>query len=147
VNCILVVCEGNICRSPIAAGLLRAEFPTKLVRSAGLTALVGSPADSCAIRLMHEEGIDITEHRAVQITRALCLSSDIVLVMDNEQRRRIEALYPSARGRVFRVGEYTKQDIPDPYRLSEWAFRSALTLLREAVREWATRIRTIETSQ
>jgi len=137
---ILVVCEGNICRSPMAQGLLAAALPQVQVRSAGLGALVGMPADETAIRLMQARGVDISAHRAIQITRAMCVEADVVLVMDAGQRKRLEALYPQACGRVFRVGEYTQSDIPDPYRQSEAAFRDALSLIDEGLREWLHRI-------
>lgn len=137
---ILVVCEGNICRSPMAQGLLAHALPGMQVRSAGLGALVGMPADETAVKLMRERGIDITAHRATQINRAMCLESDIVLVMDPEQRARVEGLYPQARGRVFRLGEYTQRDIPDPYRQREQAFRNALALIDEGAQEWLRRI-------
>jgi protein-tyrosine phosphatase len=137
---ILVVCEGNICRSPMAQGLLADALPQAQVRSAGLGALVGMPADETAVRLMREHDIDITGHRAVQITRQMCTQADIVLAMDPEQRKRLEAMYPQACGRIFRLGEYTKRDIPDPYRQSELAFREALSLIDEGVREWLQRI-------
>lgn len=137
---ILVVCEGNICRSPMAQALLAAALPQADVRSAGLGAMVGMPADEVAIALMRERGIDIGAHRAVQITRQACTESDVVFVMDADQRRRVETLYPHAHGRVFRLGEYAKRDIPDPYRQTEAAFRHALSLIDEGVREWVHRI-------
>jgi protein-tyrosine phosphatase len=140
VKTILVVCEGNICRSPMAQGLMAAALPDANVRSAGLGALIGSPADETALRLMQARGIDISAHRAQQITRVMCLESDVVLVMDAEQRERLEQVYPQARGRVFRVGEHTKRDIPDPYRQPEKAFSDALSLIDEGVREWLHRI-------
>jgi protein-tyrosine phosphatase len=139
-NSILVVCEGNICRSPMAQGLLAAALPKMQVRSAGLGALVGMPADDTAIQLMQSRSIDISDHRAVQINRQMCLGSDVVLVMDLDQRKRIEELYPQVCGRVFRLGEHAKRDIPDPYRQSELAFREALSLIDEGVREWLHRI-------
>lgn len=137
---ILAVCEGNVCRSPMAQGLLTMALPGMRVQSAGLGALVGMPADITAVQLLRERGIDISAHRAIQINRALCLESDIVLVMDREQRARVESLYPQARGRVFCVGEYTKRDIPDPYRKGERAFREALSLIHEGAQDWLRRI-------
>ncbi len=92
---ILVVCEGNICRSPMAQGLLAAALPQVQVHSAGLGALIGSPADETAVRLMQARGIDISAHRATQITRQMCVQADMVLVMDADQRKRLEALYPA----------------------------------------------------
>lgn len=139
-NTILVVCEGNICRSPMAQGLLGARLPAWRVRSAGLNALVGAPADEIAIALMRERGIDIGAHRATQITRRMCLESEMVLVMDRGQRQRLEDLYPEACGRVFRLGEVPDKDVPDPYRQPENAFRQSLTIIDEAVARWVQRI-------
>ena len=140
---ILVVCEGNICRSPMAQGLLAAALPHISVTSAGLGALSGMPADDTAVRLMRERRIDITAHRAVQINREMCLHADMVLVMDAAQRRRVEALYPLACGRVFRLGDHSKSDVPDPYRQPEKAFRDALVLIDEGVRQWLHRIKKV----
>lgn len=140
-NRILVVCEGNICRSPMAQGLIAAALPQAQVRSAGLGALIGSPADPEAVRLMQARGIDITAHRATQVTRPMCLEADIVLVMDADQRRRLEAMYPQVRGRAMTLGHHTDTDIPDPYRQGEAAFRDALTLIDQGVADWLQRIR------
>ena len=72
---ILFVCTANICRSPMAQGLLEHALPQAQVRSAGLGALVGMPADAAAVRLMQERGIDISAHRATQISRAACIAT------------------------------------------------------------------------
>lgn len=140
---ILVVCEGNICRSPMAQGLLTAALPKLQVHSAGFGALVGMPADARAVRVMQSRGVDISAHRASQINRQMCVHADMVLVMETHQRKRLEELYPQVCGRVFRVGEYTKRDIPDPYRQPEKAFRDALSLIDEGLREWLHRIHRI----
>lgn len=140
---ILVVCEGNICRSPMAEGVLAAALPQWSVRSAGLNAFSGMPADETAVRLMRTRGIDIAPHRALQITRTLCAQAELVLVMTADQRKRLEETYPFACGRVFRLGEYSKRDVPDPYRQPELAFSESLRLIDEGVREWLLRIQKI----
>jgi protein-tyrosine phosphatase len=61
IDTILIVCEGNICRSPMAGGLLAHELPRARITSAGLGALVGRKADPIAIELMAERGIDISD--------------------------------------------------------------------------------------
>lgn len=137
---ILIVCEGNICRSPMAEGLLASALPDVRLHSAGLSALVGQPADETAIDLLARRGIDIGAHRARQINRQICLESDVVLVMEKEQRRRLEKTYPETCGRVFRLGEFLDQDVPDPYRQPPEAFRSALALIDKSISQWVPRI-------
>jgi protein-tyrosine phosphatase len=140
---ILVVCEGNICRSPMAQGLLLAALPQARVHSAGLSALIGMPAEETAVQLMRARGIDISPHRALQLTRELCIDAELVLVMSAEQRKRVAERYPFAYGRTFRVGEFSKRDIPDPYRQSASVFRDSLQLIDEGVRQWLQRIQKI----
>lgn len=134
---VLTVCIGNICRSPMAQGLLAQALPGATVASAGLGALVGQGADPLALELMQARGIDISAHRAQQISTALCNQADIILVMDEEQRRYIEKQYPQARGKVFRLAEQAKLDVPDPYRQPQDAFEHALSLIDQGVGHWA----------
>jgi protein-tyrosine phosphatase len=141
VRSILIVCEGNICRSPMAEGLMASALPQVMFRSAGLGAMLGSPADEIAVQLMLQRGIDISAHRARQINRALCLDSDMVLVMEREQRQRLEETYPEACGRVFRLGEHINQDVPDPYRKPAAAFEAALAIMEDGISHWVQRIR------
>jgi protein-tyrosine phosphatase len=137
---VLVLCEGNICRSPMAAALLTVSAPDLQVVSAGLGALVGHPADATALRLMAERGIDIGAHRAMQVTRPMCLAADVILVMENEHRKRLEDRYPEVRGRVFRLDD---NDIPDPFRKPEQAFRTALAGISPGVEAWARKLKQI----
>jgi protein-tyrosine phosphatase len=145
-NNILLICEGNICRSPMAEGLLRFSAPMLVVRSAGLGALVGLPADETAVRLLAERGIDISRHRATQVSREACMDADLVLVMNDHQRKQLETLFPQVRGRVRKVGEYTGCDIPDPYRQPPSIFRDALLLIDQGLQEWTARFRQLQTN-
>jgi protein-tyrosine phosphatase len=122
---------------------LRDELPALVVRSAGLGALVGLPADDTAVRLLEDRGVDISKHRAVQVNRQLCMDADLVLVMEQQQRSRLEMLYPQVRGRVRKLGEYIDRDIPDPYRQPLSAFRESLALIEQGLQEWSARLRKI----
>lgn len=134
---ILIVCVGNICRSPLAEGLLRdrLEKAGKQVRveSAGLGALVGKPADPLSVELAAELGVDLTAHRARQLTPELLREFELVLVMEAWQVKDVERLSPTTRGRVYRLGHWGDFDIPDPYRKPRGAFERALARIQEGV--------------
>lgn len=120
---------------------MSAALPHLNVTSAGIGALVGQPADPLARALMAERGIDIEAHRARQLTSLMCKESDLILVMDEEQRLHIGQRYPFTRGKLFRMGEVARADIPDPYRLGRLAFDQALQLIDAGAAAWAERIK------
>jgi len=131
---VLIVCVGNICRSPMAEAIW-AERLGRLtggevtVESAGIGALVGKPADEIAQQLMTERGLDLSRHRARQLTPELAMKAELILVMEEGHRRAVEQLIPMARGRVHRLGRWGNFDIPDPYRRPRAAFEEALALI------------------
>ncbi|MDM0077836.1 low molecular weight protein-tyrosine-phosphatase [Variovorax sp. J2P1-59] len=137
---VLVVCLGNICRSPMAEGLLAAALPEAQIGSAGLEALVGNKADPIACELMAERGVSLESHRARQISLDMCQRADLILVMDREQRRTVEQRYLFAAGKVFRLCEFSDQDVPDPYRAGRPAFSQSLSLIEDGAQEWVKRI-------
>lgn len=131
---VLTVCSGNICRSPMAEGLLRARLgPARRVASAGLQAVVGRPADPEAVALLRERGIDISSHVARQLTPELLAEFDLVLVMEDAQRVELERLARSARGRVHRIGKFGGFEVEDPHRRGRPAFERALALIERGV--------------
>jgi protein-tyrosine phosphatase len=99
------------------------------VESAGIAPAVGRPADPIAQELMRERGLDISAHRSRQLTPELARSFELILVMEEEQVRDVEAIFPGARGRVHRIGRWGKFDVPDPYRRDRAAFERALALI------------------
>ena len=141
---ILVVCVGNICRSPMAEALLRRELRGQsefTVESAGLGALVGHPASEHSVDLMAEMGEDITMHRARQIHPDMVRDADLVLVMETGHKRAIDDADPTARGKVHRLGEWQGIDIDDPYRRPREAFADALEDIKIGVASWVERIK------
>jgi len=137
---ILVVCIGNICRSPMAEGLLAEAVPDAQISSAGLEAMVGQRPDPIACELMSQRGISIEDHRARQINLDACQRADLILVMDRHQRRAVEERYRFTSGKVFRLGEFSDQDVPDPYRAGRPAFERALSLIEDGAQHWVKRI-------
>lgn len=127
----------------MAEGLLREEMPEVNVYSAGLGALVGQSADAISIELMDAAGVDIHEHRAQQLNNALANQADLILVMDAEQKLEVQRRHPATTGKVFRLGEPGKFDIPDPYRQPHEAFEYALELIRRGIDAWVPRIRAL----
>lgn len=127
----------------MAEGLLRARLPEINIISAGISALVGQPAESSACELLNASGIDISGHKAQQIAGWMCEQADLILVMDREQRRFVERLFPSISGKVFRIGEYGNFDVADPYRMGSHAFSVSLSSIERGVHDWVRRIETI----
>ena len=141
---ILVVCVGNICRSPMAEVLLRIALQGRdgfTVESAGLGAMVGHPADDYTIELMENMGEDVSTHRARQIHPDMVRQADLVLVMEAGHKRAIDTADPTARGKVHRLGEWQDRDIDDPYRQPKAAFADALKEIQEGVASWVEKIR------
>ncbi len=137
---VLVICIGNICRSPMAEALLakavQEEHPEVSVSSAGLGALVGRPADPMSQELMQDKGIDISAHRARQISPEIVFGSDLILTMSTEQQEQLEQQYPGARGRVHRIGKWEGYDISDPFKRPKTAFEQSLILIEQGINEW-----------
>jgi len=136
---ILVLCIGNICRSPVAQVLLAQALPDKTVLSAGLGALVGEPADRHSLALTADAGLDLSDHRAAQVNRAMCAWADLILVMEDAHRIELERRYPMVRGKVFRL--VATADIADPFRRPRAAFETAYADIERGVGAWAERIR------
>lgn len=121
--------------------LIAAALPHINVSSAGVGALIGQAADPLARALMAERGLNIEAHRARQLTSSMCQEADLILVMDEEQRLHISQRHPFTRGKLFRLGEGARMDIPDPYRLGRAAFDQALQLIDDGATAWAERIK------
>ena len=142
-NRILIVCVGNICRSPTAEQLLRdALAPSAIeVSSAGLAALRDSPLEPTASQVLQEHGHTPGSHRARQLTSDAVRDADLILVMEPRHIDGVLSLAPEARGKVFLLGKWQyNREIMDPYRQGKPAFVHAYALIEQAAQAWARRL-------
>lgn len=145
---ILVVCTGNICRSPVGEALLKVRV-SQTVESAGLGALVDNGVDPSAKTLAEQMGLDVSQHRARQINGELIQRADLILVMSEGQRREVCRLAPPASGKTMLFGRWLASadggrngvEIPDPYRKSFEAFEHVHHLLVQAADTWKAKLR------
>jgi len=129
----------------MAEGLLNCRLaqsnPEAEVASAGISALVGYPADPAAKELMDKHGIDISSHYARQLTSEMLAYFDLVLVAEGRQSNAVCSIAPVARGKTHRLGKWIKADIPDPYGGSSSAFKQSFTLIDEAIESWIVELK------
>lgn len=136
---ILIVCVGNICRSPAAEALLAHGLQGKGLRisSAGIGALVGNPMDKTAHEVLKEHGLDHTSHRARQVDSEMLHQADLILAMEHSHIQHIRQIAPEVHGKTFLLGKWLDDtEIPDPYRQSKPAFEHVHSLLTQSVESW-----------
>lgn len=119
---ILMVCLGNICRSPLAQGILERKKPEWKVDSAGTAAYhVGHPPDPRSQKTAKRNHIDISNQRARQITNADLEHFDLICTMDTENYNNVLKLADSEeqKSKVKLILNYafpgSNRVVPDPY--------------------------------
>lgn len=137
---ILVVCDGNICRSPTVEFMLQARS-NKNVSSAGLVGLQGHDMDATARTVAEQHGLACPPHSGRKLTRELCQQADLLLVMEQRHRERIAQLAPEASGKTMLLGQWLgNKDVPDPYKRSRDVYEHVYQLMDAAVTEWLKRL-------
>jgi protein-tyrosine phosphatase len=126
---VLFVCHGSICRSPYAAAVARRLLTAGVaVESAGFIG-PDRPSPPEAIGVAGERGLDLSPHRSQLITADHLRNSDVVIVMDSQQRSRLVSLQRALAARVVLLGDLdpepiTRRTVLDPVEQTAEVFRS-----------------------
>jgi protein-tyrosine phosphatase len=135
---VLVLCVGNICRSPMAAALLR-ERSTVQVLSAGLHAhrCIGKDMEPDAQAVLRDAKVPFKKHQARQVDPDLLHWAELILLMDQEQMQEVVKIAPEVRGKSFLIGKWQKDlEIADPFRRPRKTFQQTYDHLSRCVDDW-----------
>lgn len=139
---LLVVCVGNICRSPLGERLLQAALPNTNVTSAGIAALVGHAADETASLVAAANGVSLDGHVSRQLTAEIGVEQDLILVMELGHKHEIGRMFPQLSGRTMLFDQWTgMKGIADPYRHSQSFHESVFLQIKAAADAWAPRLK------
>jgi len=136
---ILVLCKGNVCRSPFAAGYLETQFNKRRISvgivSAGLVTTAGEPAYPLAKTTSIRYGIDLSRHLTTVISKELVAKADLILVMELVHNQMLFRSFPEARAKTFLLGHCSPNpvtDIRDPYGGTPEEFEQCYALIVKA---------------
>jgi glycine hydroxymethyltransferase len=136
---VLFICTGNVCRSPMAEGLLRHMAGDRVkVASAGLGAGHGQPPSAHAIEVLGKEGIDITDIRSQPVSLHLLQRADYIFTMTRDHLDMLLLLYPemASKTRLLRFDEAAKggrADVTDPIGGTRETYESCKTDIKRAM--------------
>jgi protein-tyrosine phosphatase len=140
IRCVLVICHGNICRSPFAAALLARRLPALEVRSAGLFAGEGNPAYPAGLRIAKRFDIDLDSHRSAPIDTEMLSGVDLVLGMEGRHRAELVRRHPDVAARVRLLGHFLQSGpftLPDPWGASDDVFVESFERISSATERLA----------
>lgn len=140
---VLVVCYGNICRSPFAERLLARACPGLEVRSAGFAAGGGDPAEPQAIEVAAEFGIDLSDHVARRFDRAEADWADLILGMTGRHHGMVVDRWPDRAERVRLLGDALDSPpygLEDPWGQPAEVFRAVYRRIERATERLVARI-------
>ncbi len=134
---ILFICTGNLCRSPMAEGLMRQKLAERglegqhQVRSAGTWAVNGRPASEHAVAVLQERGIDISDHIARTVTADDVAEATLILVMSRDHAQMLRNTWPQYDWKVHRLSAMSRKrrDVPDPYNGPIQEYRAVADLI------------------
>lgn len=117
---VLFVCTANICRSPMAMGLMLARIKADPARwqveSAGIWAQRGSPPAQYTLEVLQARGIDLEGYRSRPITREMIQEFNLILTMERNHREALRSAFPQDSSKIFMLSEMLGRmsDVVDP---------------------------------
>ena len=148
---ILMVCLGNICRSPLAEGILKSKLPLESfsIDSAGTSNFhIGEQPDNRSIVVAKTHGIDITEQRGRQFVISDFDNFDYIFAMDKSNYQNILKLSrnkdDSTKVNLIlnELENVVSSNVPDPYYGGDLGFENVFQLLNQACIRIANRLTT-----
>lgn len=136
---ILIVCKGNICRSPLAEAYLKYQLEKHglpiVVQSAGLETSFGKPAHLFAQVVGTQSGLLLSNHATQPLHKEQVERADMIVVMEWGQRNRVIKLYPQARQKVFLLRQFydrSVREVADPYSGTLEDFQMCFSMIKQA---------------
>lgn len=141
---ILMVCSGNICRSPFAEHYLRHRLRQAgafaEVFSRGILEMRGSPTPEEGVAAAAEMGIDLSRHRSTQLERGDLDRAALVMIMERQHRQYLARMQPAAIGKIFYLSQPGGgREVPDPMGKSIDDFRASYRLIADYLDGWLER--------
>ncbi len=138
---VLFVCTGNVCRSPMAAELFKAQVTKQgdeaiyTTASAGTWALDHQPATEFAQAVMRQRGLSLDSHLGRTINRELVQEAALIVVMTHDHYDSVTAEFPEARGKIRLMSELAglHYDISDPYGSELYDYEMCATELAHLI--------------
>lgn len=147
IRSVLFVCTGNSCRSVMAEGLMK-KYLKELgkddikVSSAGVSSPGGFPPTDETVKVMADEGIDVTGYRSKKLDEGMVKDADLILVMEDLHREFIDSNYPEGSFKTYLLKEYKidgrpnypeARGIPDPIAKPIEFYKLSLQVIKDQV--------------
>jgi len=148
---LLVLCYGNIYRSPFVAALLQTRLagrPNFEIRSAGFHHVPARPSPPDYVRLAHDHRIDLTPHRSRLVTPADLKWAEAIVIMDRYNWERVRASGAQVQGKIIWLGAFAAGpvEIEDPYGLPHAQVQAIVGQMLAATEGLVQRLSTVDAS-